>query len=198
MNSMTSFLRRIGASMLPLAFLILLGGCASATLFVPARYTVDPDRAHKVEAAKTVVLCTAFDRLPSENRKQLDPTVNPSAYLTDVLEKELTAAGVTFERASFAFAPGFDGLHSALAGGVLTGGNKVVLASAVNFLPNSSYLSCDFKLYASDARVLFEKRGLCINLSALPRQPRGLMLSGFRTAQGRWMWRRIGLWRREW
>jgi len=144
---------------------LLFGGCA--TTLAPARYAVSPSRPYRPVTLRTIYVCPSFDRLDVPNRAELDPSFNPSAYLTDALEQELAAAGLRSQRTSFAFAPDFSGLSKALKNGSLPNRNAVVLSSAINHFSRNRELSCDFKVYSSDGRLLFEKRGLFIGASLL-------------------------------
>jgi hypothetical protein len=122
------------------------------------------------------MLCPCFDRIAEEDRKGLDPKFSPASYLTGMIEAELVSSGIKPEQVTFAFAPSFEGLQTALADGSVKTEGAIVLASAINVIdgyrsPDSpthsnatSYLSCDFKLYSSKGGLLFERRGLCINL----------------------------------
>jgi len=77
-----------------LGLLVTLAGCVTPAKFSPAPYSVDPNRPYRLSSNRTVTVCPAFDRLTEEARAQLSPAFNSAAYLTDAVQKELTAAGI--------------------------------------------------------------------------------------------------------
>jgi hypothetical protein len=149
-----------------LGLLVTLAGCVTPAKFSPAPYSVDPNRPYRLSSNRTVTVCPAFDRLTEEARAQLSPAFNSAAYLTDAVQKELTAAGIAQNPASFAYSPGFAGVQKALQDGALGRDGGVVLAEAINHFPNDRILSCDFKLYSGQGKLLFEKRCLCMGYSS--------------------------------
>jgi len=148
-----------------LAAAILLAGCA-APLFKPAPYTVDPSRPYTIATGRTVHVVPSFDRTDPADRAHLDPSFNPAAYVTGMVEMELTASGIRHDRAGFPCAPSFAGIEKALKGGAVADDGSLVLASTVNHYPSDRVLSCDFRLYSGSGEMLFEKRCLCMNYSA--------------------------------
>ena len=156
MSASAGFRSLAAGLLLPLA--LALGGCATPPRRAFAHYTVDPNRAHGLTAGKAVLVCTAFDRLDDPVRQLLDPAFTVSEYVTGAVELELDAAQVRHRRAAFAFAPGFEGLHGALALGALPATDTVVLACTVNQLIPPNLICCDFRLYSNVGVQLFAKR----------------------------------------
>jgi hypothetical protein len=142
--------------------IMTLAGCA-APAFMPSQYVVDPNRPYRLATVRTIMICPSFDRLDEESRSHLDPKCNPSAYLTGVIEKELTASGVKHGRVSFAFTPSFEGVQKALQNGASPDAGAIVIASAINHFPDNHVISCDLKVYSGRGDLLFEKRGICMN-----------------------------------
>ena len=144
--------------------MVLFAGCA--TPFTPAKYVVDPNRPYAPHTQKTVLLVTAFDRTGVDAPGGGGSTTfNPSAYLTGVLEQELTAGGIHFKRLEGSYDPSFGGVARGLADGTIKAGGDVVLTASINAFPNDFILSCDFRVYSAKGQLLFEKRGLCMNFS---------------------------------
>jgi hypothetical protein len=112
-----------------------------------------------------MTICPAFDRLTDTDHARLAPTFSASSYLTDAVEKELTAAGIPHDRADFTYAPSFEGVQQAIQGGAVKHAGNFVLAEAINHMPSDRIMSCDFKLYSEHGELLFEKRCLCMNYS---------------------------------
>ena len=166
---------------------LILAGCA--TPFVPAKYVVDPNRPYAPHTQKTILLVSAFDRTggntPSGGGS---PSFNPSAYLTGILEQELTAAGIKFRRLEGSYSPSFSGVENGLAAGTINADGGVVLTASINAFPNDFVLSCDFRVYSESGRLLFEKRGLCMNFSvtnpAILEQNEAKNLFNFNMASG--------------
>jgi hypothetical protein len=148
-----------------MAMLAALAGCATPGKFSAPGYAVDPNRPYRLSSSRAVTVCPAFDRLTEDARAQLDPAFNPAAYLTDAVEKEFTAAGISHSRASFAYTPSFAGVQKALQDGALRQTGALVLAGAINHFPNERIISCDFKLYSEHGELLFEKRCLCMSFA---------------------------------
>lgn len=150
------------------AFMLLLAlfnaGCATPA---PAklsleRYKTDPNRLHVLAVNKTVLVCMTFDGLDETVRAQYDPAFSTTGYITDAIEQELGADHVKNQRASFAFAPTFDGLQGALSSGAVSTADTVVLASSLIHFARLGGISCDFRVYSNSGKLLFAKRGLCI------------------------------------
>jgi hypothetical protein len=147
------------------ASLLSASGCA--TRFAADPYYPGERSPATVANAKKVVLTYPFDRIDPEERKAFDPKFNPAAYLNDMFEQELAARKLAYTQAQFAFAPSFEGLADALAAAHLVPEDSVVLASAITWFPDSFHMSCDVKLYNHAGTLLFEKRGICINLRSV-------------------------------
>ena len=102
-----------------------------------------------------------------DNRKFIDPTFSTTAYLTDALEQELIAAGVTPIRTPFAVGPGFIAAQQTITSQTNKQENAVYLVGEVRWF-GPSKLTLDAKLYSPSGTILFEKRGLCIMLNMAP------------------------------
>ena len=149
-----------------LALTILAGGCVEPKFAAP-KYQTNPARFSPVRLATSnkFYLCPAIDGLGENNRRVIDPNFSTPAYLTDALEQELTAAGVTPLRAPFAVGPGFSAAQQTIAAQANQQEAAVYLVSQVQWF-DAVRLTLDAKLYSPSGRILFEKRGLCIMLNA--------------------------------
>jgi hypothetical protein len=149
-----------------LALAILLSGCA-APKFAVSPYHANPDRFGAIHLVASNKLCLSpvIERLDEDNRRFIDPKFSTSAYLTDALDQELTAAGVRPVRTPFAVGPGFDAARQAIAAQANKSEAAVYLVSEVRWF-GPVKLTLDAKLFSPSGSVLFEKRGLCLMLNA--------------------------------
>jgi hypothetical protein len=145
--------------------IVLLSGCA-APAYKPAVYSVASNRPYSIPAHRMILVVPCFDLLDEANRSHVDPSFNPSAYVTGMVESELSAGGASHERPAFPFTPTFEGVQTALRGGAFKHPGGVVLASAVNHYMSDRVVSCDFILYAATGDLIFEKRCLCMNFGS--------------------------------
>ncbi len=144
-----------------LGLALLAVGCASPT-YAPTPYAAAQDRFGVIElptTGKTVVVCPVIDRLSLENRKRLSPAFTPWTFVTDALEAELRASGVTPVRAKFAFGPGFRELREAVQKQAGADEKSVYLGTELLMLTPSIWI-IDAELISSKGEVLLAKRGL--------------------------------------
>jgi hypothetical protein len=148
-----------------LALAILMGGCASPKFAAP-KYLANPARFGPIQLVTTnkVYVSRVIDRLGDDNRKFIDPKFSTTAYLTDALDQELTAAGVTPLATPFAVGPGFNAAQQTIAAQANKQEGAVYLISEVRWF-GPVKLTLDAKLYSPSGTILFEKRGLCIMLN---------------------------------
>jgi hypothetical protein len=151
-----------------LPVLLLLAGCAIPK-YAPPRYQAAQKRFGAIPLATTnkVYVCATIDSLTPANREWLDPKFTPWEHVTDAVEKELRASGLTPVRTSLAFGPGFDSLRQALAQKADPSEKAVYLGTELLWLSPHRW-TLDAKLLAPSGAVLFEKRAICMVLGADP------------------------------
>ena len=149
-----------------LALAMLAGGCAGPKFAAP-KYRANRAgfAAIHLAAPGKVYVSPVIERLGEDNRSILSPKFSTSAYLTDALEQELTAAGVTPLRTPFAVGPGFAAAQQTIAAQANPQEAAVYVISEVRWF-GPVKVTLDAKLYSPSGRILFEKRGLCILLYA--------------------------------
>ena len=151
-----------------LLLLLLTAGCAMPR-FAPPRYEAAQDRFGPIRLATTnrVYVCATIDSLTPENRDWLEPSFTPWEHVTDAIEKELKASGITPVRTSLAFGPGFEDLQRALAQKANPNEKAVYLGTELLWLSPHRW-TLDARLFAPSGAVLFQKRGICMLLGAGP------------------------------
>jgi hypothetical protein len=140
-------------------------GCSSPKFTAP-RYKIDPNGIGVVHlnTPNKIYISPTIERLGEDNRKLIDPNFSTTAYLTDALEKELTAAGVTPLRTPFAVGPDFRAAQETIVSQANKQEGAVYLVSEVRWF-GPVKLTLDAKLYSPSGTILFEKRGLCMILN---------------------------------
>ena len=148
-----------------LGLALLTGGCA-APKFSPPKYRIARAGFSPIQlaTANKVYVSPIMERLVEDNRRIIDPKFSTAAYLTDALEQELAAAGVTPLRTPFPVGPGFTAAQQTIAAQANPQeAARYVVGEVQWFGPTK--LTLDTKLYSPSGGVLFEKRGLCIMLN---------------------------------
>ena len=147
--------------LLPL-LLAFASGCATPG-YIPARYQAAQNRfgAIHLPAGKKIYVCPTIDRLTDDDRERLDSSFSAWEHVTDAVEKELRASGISPVRATIAFGPGFDSLQQAVREKAVKSEKAVYLGTELlRLTPNRWTL--DARLFDPAGTVLFEKRGLCV------------------------------------
>jgi hypothetical protein len=155
---------RAGRVVLTLACLVVLSaGCAAPKKYAPTRYAAAQDRFGDIslQTTKKVYVCPTIDRLPPGCRDLLDPKFTPWEHVTDVIEKELTASGITPVRPGFEFGPGFDSLKQVVSEKADQSENAVYLGTELLWLAPGRW-TVDAILLSPAGTSLFEKRGTCV------------------------------------
>ncbi|MFZ4395135.1 MAG: hypothetical protein ACOYOU_05845 [Kiritimatiellia bacterium] len=149
-----------------LLILLLAAGCAMPK-YAPPRYEAAQNRFGSIELVTTnrVYVCATIDSLTPENRDWLAPSFTPWEYVTDAVEKELMASGVTPIRAPLTFGPGFDDLQRTLAQKANQSEQAVYLGTELLWLSPHRW-TLDARLFAPSGAVLFQKRGICMILGS--------------------------------
>ena len=101
----------------------------------------------------------------------LNKKFTPYEYVTDAIEKELLASGITPERISFDTGPDFDSLQTVIKEKSNKSEDAVYLGTKLLWLDRMQ-LSIDAKLYSQAGEIVFEKRGICIIYGSL-NDPKG-------------------------
>jgi hypothetical protein len=148
----------------------LLGwsGCAGK-LYTPPPYAAAPDRFGAIHLAPTkkIYLCPAIDGVAADCRATLDKKFTPYSYLTDALEKEFAAAGVTVQQPPFEIGGSFTGASETIKNHTPHEENAVFFVSELVCITQWK-VTFDAKVYSGSGDLLFEKRGLCIVLQVPP------------------------------
>ena len=141
--------------------LLLAAGCET-TGYKPPRYQAAQNRfgTIKLTTTKKLYVCPTIDSLPKNNRAELDPSFAPWEHVTDAIEQELRASGLTPVRATIAFGPGFDSLQHVLAENAKRAEKAVYLGTQLLWLSPQEW-SMDARLFDPSGAVLFEKRAIC-------------------------------------
>ena len=141
--------------------LLLAAGCES-TGYKPPRYQAAQNRfgVIKLTTTKKVYVCPTIDSLTQNNRAELDPSFTTWEHVTDAIEQELKASGITPVRPTLALGPGFDSLQRVLAEKANRAEKAVYLGTQLLWLSPQQW-SMDARLFAPSGAVLFEKRAIC-------------------------------------
>ena len=146
-----------------LSIVPLMLTCSCAKKYMPARYLSSQDTLGEInlQSSMKVYLCPTIDSLPKSCRNMLNKKFTPYEYVTDAIEKELLASGITPERVSFDTGPGFDSLQTVIKEKSNKSEDAVYLGTELLWLDRMQ-LSMDAKVYSPSGEVVFEKRGICI------------------------------------
>lgn len=170
-----------------LAAVALLHGCATAPTFSLPRYQPAAERYVNLQpsAAKNVYLAPIIARLDPRNEQSLAPDFSVSNYLTDAMEQELQAAGITPGRAPFEVGPTLAEAEAAIieradqpvdavyvTGEVLWFGPVDMFSgfrSGMDAISRTfqTRITVDVRVYSAKGETLFAKRGFCTLLDSI-------------------------------
>ena len=151
----------IRSACLLLGLALLAAGCATPG-YRPPPYQAAQDRFGSIAlpAAARIGVCPVIDKLSPECRKRLAPEFTPWTYVTEAIEAELRASGLSPFRPAFEFGPAFVDLQGTVKKQGAPAQPTVYLGTELLWLSRTRWI-LDAELISPKGEVLFAKRGLC-------------------------------------